>query len=128
MLKILLLFLGGTSLTLGVIGVFLPVLPAVPFLFLSAYLFARSSQRVYKRLLMNKYFGSQIQDFMLYRAISLQTKIVSVACMSVTMTISAFFFVPYLWLRIVMLAIAVGVSIHILSFKTKSKNTTKFIG
>lgn len=121
-MKILLAVLGVISLGLGILGIFLPVLPTTPFLLLSAALFARSSERLYDWLLNHKVLGEYIRDFREEKAIPLRVKFISVSMLWIVMLTTIFFAVnDKLWLQILLACIAVGVTIHILSFKTKSK-------
>lgn len=54
-------FIGGSiALTLGAIGVVLPLLPTTPFVILAAALYARSSPKMHQRLLDNRVFGPLI--------------------------------------------------------------------
>ena len=57
-MKVLYILFGTLSLALGIIGIFLPLLPTTPFLLLTAALYVRSSPRLYNRLLHHKYLGS----------------------------------------------------------------------
>lgn len=121
-MKILLMIFGVISLGLGFLGIFLPVLPTTPFLLLSAALFARSSDRLYNWLINHKVLGEYIRAFREERAIPLRVKIISVSTLWVVMLITIFTAVSdKLWLQMLLAAIAVGVTIHILSFKTKQK-------
>ena len=72
------------SLGLGVVGMFLPVLPTTPFLLLSAYLFSKSSGRYYEWLLSHKWFGTYIRQFSEARSIPLRIKIVSISMLWTT--------------------------------------------
>ena len=74
-MKYIYLFIGFLSLILGVIGIFLPVLPTTPFLLLSAALFFRSSPRAYDWLLTHKYLGPYIRSFREDRMIPLRAKL-----------------------------------------------------
>ena len=74
-MKYVYLFIGSLSLILGVIGIFLPILPTTPFLLLSAALFFRSSPRAYDWLLTHKYLGPYIRSFREDRMIPLRAKI-----------------------------------------------------
>lgn len=59
-MKILWLILGLLSVALGVIGLFLPILPTVPFLLLATFSFARSSERLHHWILSHPRFGPPI--------------------------------------------------------------------
>jgi uncharacterized membrane protein YbaN (DUF454 family) len=123
-MKYLLVFFGIISLSLGIVGIFLPILPTTPFLLLSAALFARSSKQLYNRLLGHPVLGEYIHDFLEEKAIPLRIKIFSVSIMWIAMVCTIFFVVnKILWLQILLFAIAIGITVHILSYKTK--NTTK---
>jgi len=67
MLKILyrylLIFIAVLSLLLGILGVFLPILPTTPFLILALACFARSSDYFHQKLLTLPYFGEMLQDW-----------------------------------------------------------------
>ncbi|MDR2890497.1 MAG: YbaN family protein [Alistipes sp.] len=113
--------LGGVAVGLGVMGIFLPVLPTTPFLLLAAALWCKGSPRLYRWLLDNKLLGEYIRNFREHRAIPLRAKIASVAVLWATILLSAFLAVEAWWLRGVLLAVAVGVTWHILSFATLKK-------
>ena len=81
-LRICLLILGFLFLLLGIIGIFLPLLPTTPFILLSAYLFSKSSRRLHRWLKNNRVFGPLISDWEKYKAISKRNKIIS-TCMIV---------------------------------------------
>ena len=83
-MKYVYLFIGSLSLILGVIGIFLPILPTTPFLLLSAALFFRSSPRAYDWLLTHKYLGPYIRSFREDRMIPLRAKIISISLLWLT--------------------------------------------
>ncbi|GLQ35521.1 hypothetical protein GCM10007939_18040 [Amylibacter marinus] len=57
-------FIGGMlSLAIGVLGIFLPLLPTVPLLLLAAFCFARSSQRMHDWLVQHPTLGPPIKDW-----------------------------------------------------------------
>ena len=62
-LKIFLISLGVFFICLGFVGIFIPVLPTTPFVLLSAALFARSSERFYRWLITNRFFGQYLKDY-----------------------------------------------------------------
>ena len=65
MKKVLFVTLGCVSLALGVVGIVLPVLPTVPFFLLTAFCFAKSSERLHswflKTTMYKKYIGSYME-------------------------------------------------------------------
>jgi uncharacterized membrane protein YbaN (DUF454 family) len=119
-MKYLLIVLGIISLVAGILGIFLPLLPTTPFLLLSVFLFARSSEKLHSWLLNHKILGKYICDFLQDRTISLRIKIISISMLWSTIICSIIFVANgKLWLQILLFAIAAGVTVHILSYKTK---------
>ena len=116
--KALLIIAGSLSLGLGIVGIFVPVLPTTPFLLLAAICYARSSDKLYYWVLHNPWFGKYIRDYREKRGIPLRAKIWALSLLWISIGYSALFVIPVLWVKILLVAIAVGVTIHILSFKT----------
>ena len=84
----LLVVAGTICVVLGVVGIFVPVLPTTPFLLLAAACYARASERFYRCLLSNRTFGPTIREWRLHRSIPWRTKIVAIALMTLTISIS----------------------------------------
>ena len=62
-MRIFLLFLGTLSLAVGIIGIFLPVLPTTPLLLLAAWCYYRGSRRMYHWLMSHPHLGAYIRNF-----------------------------------------------------------------
>ncbi len=122
MKRVLLLAAGNISLSLGIVGVFLPVLPTTPFLLLSAACYVKSSERLYNWLIHHPVLGLYIRSYILYRAITVRAKIISIAALWIVIASSVFFFVSLLWLRILLAVIALGVTVYLVSIKTLTKD------
>ena len=117
-IKALLIISGSISLTLGITGIFLPILPTTPFLLLSAFCYARSSEKFYLHLINSRYLGSYIRNYREYKAITLKIKITSVSMLWITILLSVFVFTEIIYVRILLLLIACAVTVHILTIKT----------
>ena len=117
-MKTVCIILGTVSLALGIIGIFLPLLPTTPFLLLTAALYFRGSPRLYQWLLNHKCLGPYIRSFRENKAIPLRAKIISLLLMWGTMVYCIFFLIPLTEIKTVLFLVAVGVTWHILSFKT----------
>lgn len=72
---------GLISLALGIIGVFLPLLPTTPFVLLSAFCFSRGSQRLHDWLLAHPRLGPPIHEWRDHGAISKKAKRLAAAAM-----------------------------------------------
>lgn len=120
-LKFILATLGLISLGLGVLGIFIPLLPTTPFLLLSTALFMKSSRRLHSWLWNHKYLGKYLQNYLLHKTISKRTKLSSLLLLWITIIASVLFVVEILIIKIVLLLIATAVTIHILSFKSENK-------
>lgn len=117
-MKLLYTILGSISLALGIIGIFLPVLPTTPFLLLTATLYFRSSPKLYAWLIHHKKLGPYIQSFRENKALTLKTKMISIGLTWLTILYCVLFILSGPWLKTLLLLIASGVTIYILSFKT----------
>ncbi len=110
--------LGILFCVLGVIGIFVPLLPTTPFLLLSAVLFFRSSPRLYHLLLNHPQLGPYIRNFREHKAIPLRIKIISVSLVWLTILHAVFFLLDYWILEILLLILAVCITVYILHFRT----------
>lgn len=115
--RYLLLGTGWLSVALGVIGIFLPVLPTTPFLLLAAACFARSSRRFYDWLVMHPRLGPWFRDYLEGNGVPLKGKVYSIIAMWLSIALSCWL-VPMPWARAGMLTSATLVTIYILRLKT----------
>ena len=116
--KWLLVSVGIVALGLGVIGVFVPLLPTTPFLLLAAACFMRSSDRLYRWLIGHKWLGGYIKHYRENRAITLRAKVVVLITLWAVIGYSALGVVSSWWLRALLMIIALGVTIHLLRLRT----------
>lgn len=116
--RLLLIAAGALFVALGVLGMFLPVLPTTPFLLLAAWCFARSSKRFYDRLLNNRLSGPYIRNYRDGVGISRRRKALSLAMLWLTIGSSVLFAVKPWWGKAALFAVAAGVTVHLLRMKT----------
>ena len=107
-----LLICGTLSLALGVIGIFVPLLPTTCFLLVAAWCYARSSQRLYDRLMRARWIGSYLRRYRDERAIPIHVKIASLVMMWITIGYSVVAF-PNTAVRVALLVTAIAVTWHL---------------
>jgi len=116
--KIALATAGVLCVGLGVLGIFLPVLPTTPFLLLAAACFVRSSDRLYNWLIHHKWFGAYIRNYREHRAVTLKSKIIALVMLWGVIGYTAFGVIGNWWIRGLLGVIATGVTIHLLHLRT----------
>ena len=116
--KILFITLGTFFVGIAIVGIVIPILPTTPFLLLSAALYARSSKRFYDWLLNNRLFGKYIKNYREGKGIPVYLKIMVITLLWITIGVSIVFAVELWVVRILLVVIALGVSIHILKIRT----------
>jgi uncharacterized membrane protein YbaN (DUF454 family) len=116
---------GSLSLALGIIGIFLPLVPTTPLLLLAATCYFHGSGSLYRWLMNHPKLGPYIRSFREDKSIPLRAKIVSVTMVWLTLLYCAFFVAGHLWLRLLFIALAIGITWHILSYKTRSMKEGK---
>jgi hypothetical protein len=122
--KILMIATGTFLIGVSIVGIFVPVLPTTPFLLLAAALYAKSSRRFYNWLINNRILGRYIKNYREGKGIPLKIKIIAISILWITIGYSAIFAMDILWVRILLILIAIGVTIHIASKKPKVKDNT----
>jgi uncharacterized membrane protein YbaN (DUF454 family) len=119
--KGLLVVSGTLFLGLGVIGIFIPLLPTTPFLLLAAGCYIKGSKKFYDWLIKNRWLGQYIKNYQDGKGIPLKVKIITILVLWLTIMISTIFFVSNLIIQIILFIIAIGVTIHIIKIKTLVK-------
>jgi uncharacterized protein len=80
--RTLYLILGLIAVALGVVGLFLPIVPTVPFMLLAAFLFARSNPAWERRILEHPRFGPPIRAWRERGAIGRGAKVAAILALS----------------------------------------------
>ncbi len=109
---------GLAAVGLGIAGIFLPLLPTTPFLLLAAACFFRSSERLYGWLLNHQRLGRYVRQYRENRAVPLKAKLATLLLLWATLAFSGLAVATTLWARVLLLAVGVGVTLHLLAMKT----------
>ena len=110
----------GTLCTgLGIIGVFVPILPTTPFLLLAAACYMRSSERFYQWLINNRIFGAYVRNYIEGRGMPVRIKIFTILLLWLTIGLTIAFGVQNTIIRIVLVCIAIGVTVHIVLIRKR---------
>ncbi|MCB2220480.1 MAG: YbaN family protein [Bacteroidetes bacterium] len=126
-LKWLYITLGTVAVGLGFLGIFLPLLPTTAFLLLAAWAYARSSPRFYHWLLNNRLFGRYITAYLQGKGMPVISKVSTILLLWLTILATTIFFVENIYVRIVLIMVAIGVSIHIVTLPTLRRSNESAI-
>jgi len=107
---------------IGVIGIFLPLLPTTIFLILSSICFVKSSPRANEWLRNHKILGGYIDNYQNKTGLTAKSETVNIVVLWTSISLSAFLLTDELYIRLLLYAIATGVTIHLLMIKTKMEN------
>jgi uncharacterized membrane protein YbaN (DUF454 family) len=113
-LRIVLLSIGLCATALGILGIFLPLLPTVPLLLLAAACFARSSEHFHSWLLEHPQLGPMLNSFLDGQGIPLRAKITAISLIWISIPVSVLFFLDQLWLKVFLIALGLCVTIYLL--------------
>ncbi|MCK4368160.1 MAG: YbaN family protein [Dehalococcoidales bacterium] len=120
--KRLLTITGTICLVIGVIGIFIPILPTTPFLLLAAACYLRSSPRFHSWLMNNRLLGTYIRNYTEGRGIPIKVKLFTIALLWVTIGISIGVAAPNLIVKIILAVIAIGVTLHIIFIRARKQS------
>lgn len=99
--------LGGISLALGILGIFLPLLPTTPFFLLTVFCFSKGSEKFHKWFISTKMYKDYIESYRPNRPVPLRKKIEIVCSVLLVVSVS-FYFVENLFIRIILALVFIG--------------------
>ncbi|NLG81834.1 MAG: DUF454 domain-containing protein [Bacilli bacterium] len=117
-MRIFMMIIGFIALGLGVIGIFLPLIPTTPLVLLASFLFLKSSKKLHTWLLNNKYLGPYIKNYLDKKGIPLKTKIFVLITLWLSILFSVFIVLDKLYLRLLLLTVASIVTFVIMKQRT----------
>lgn len=117
------LALGFLSLALGVVGTVLPGIPTTMPIILAAFFFSKSSQRFDDWMLNHKVFGPLVRDWRAGIGFSARAKVIAIAAIAVTFTITTVWVVDHTAVRIALILLAMGITAYIMWLPTKRTGT-----
>jgi len=126
--KYFLIIIGFICLALGTIGVFLPVLPTVPFYLVTTFAFAKSSDRLHNWFINTKLYKKNLESFVERKAMTLKTKLSIL--ISVTLVMGFGFFMMArkgIWIPCLILGIVWICHIGYFMFRVKTEQGTEVV-
>ena len=108
---------------IGIIGIFVPLLPTTIFLLIASYFFVNSSPELNEKLLQNKYLGPYIKNFQGNKGMPKKSKINAISLLWISILTSVYFFTDLFYVRLLLIIIAISVTIYIIRIKTLNPQT-----
>lgn len=109
--------LGSLLVAIGVLGIFLPLLPSTVFFLMALGCYGKSSHSAYRWMTTNRLFGQSLREYREEKGATLGTKVVSLLWLWGGIGLSEYF-IDNLWIRLALIAIALGVSAHLVLLRT----------
>lgn len=119
MIRVLLVALGTLSLAIGIVGIFLPLLPTVPFVLLASVCYARASPRFHRWLLEHPRLGPPLVEWQRTKSLPARVKATAIGSVVVSATISIVFLTRVPWVRGVIAAVCAAVSVYLATIPTR---------
>lgn len=110
LLRWLLIIIGLISTGLGIIGIFVPLLPTTPFLLLAAACFARSSEQFHTWLIEHNHLGPLVRGYLDGSGIPLRAKQTAITLVWLTLGSSSLLLVKAIWLQGVLMLLATAIT------------------
>jgi len=120
LIKTVLIIVGTFTLTLGLVGVALPVLPTTPFLLVSVACYANSSEKMHAFLLKSKLYKNTVEKFLQEGGMSLKTKLSITIPVGILLMVLFFVFESPV-VKIIIVALFVGKVVTFVKIPTIKK-------
>ena len=109
--------LGSLLVGVGVVGIFLPLLPSTVFFLMAAGCYGKSSPAAYGWLTTNRWFGKELREYREEKGATVRSKVLSIATLWLGIGLSVYL-IGNPWVQLPLLVIALGVSVHLLRLNT----------
>ena len=119
--KIFLTLIGFLFLAVGIVGIFVPVLPTTPLIVFASVIFSMSNEKIYNYIANTKHLGAYVRNYQDKIGVPIKTKIISLVYLWLSLVLSCLFIEKY-FIHWILLVVGVLVSLHIILLKTQSKN------
>ena len=119
--RLLFVTLGTLFLVVGIVGIVVPILPTTPFLLLATSFYARGSEKFHHWLLNNRILGAYIRHYVDGKGMPLRVKLFTLALLWTAISITMAFAIDELAVRIILVLVTIGVSVHIALIKGYQK-------
>ena len=107
------LVVGMIAFAIGVIGIFLPLLPTAPLIILAAACFARAYRPFHEWLLAHRWFGPMLSEWHHHRSVRYRNKVLAIVMMLVSFTGTIVFIVRPMWAKVLLAFFALTVAVFI---------------
>lgn len=118
-LRAILILIGGLAVALGILGIFLPLVPTTPLLLLAAACFARASRRCYLWLLNNRLLGPYIREWRQHRSLSRRAKVTLLALLWGSFILTSCFALSHPLGKALVFVIPIGITVFVLRVPTR---------
>ena len=108
LLRWLFIGLGSLLVGIGVLGIFLPLLPSTVFFLMAAGCYGKSSPAAYTWLTTNRWFGRHLREYKEEKGATIGAKVMSIGSLWLGIGISEYL-VDNLWIRLALVVIALAV-------------------
>jgi hypothetical protein len=108
--KALLIACGTLCVGLGILGIFLPLMPTTVFLLLAAACYARSSDRFHRRLVEHPWLGPYVRQ---RRGMTARQKATAVTVLWISLGVTMIWSARAPWLRVLLVLIGAAVTVHV---------------
>jgi uncharacterized membrane protein YbaN (DUF454 family) len=105
--------LGSMFLTVGIVGIVVPLLPTTPFLLLAAVCYAKGSKRLHDKLLASPWLGPYLRATKDGSALTWRWRAATLTFLWASMALAIIFLVEGMIIRAVLIVIAIAVTLHI---------------
>ena len=110
LMKGLLFACGTLCVGLGILGIFLPLMPTTVFLLMAAACYARSSDRFHRKLVEHPWLGPYIRQ---RNGLSARQKTLILAVLWISLAATMYWTARAPWMRALLIVVGAGVTLHV---------------